>query len=206
MRRRPRAYHGGVRPDYPIRTARLELRPFADADLADLHAYCSLPEVARYLYWEPLSLAESRERLRQLKTMGELSGEGSSLVLAAALPEAGAVIGQVSLVWRSRWHRQGELGFVFHPGFQGRGYASEAAWAMLELGFSRLELHRIYARCDARNRPSWRLMERLGMRREAHFVHRERFKGEWAEAFVYALLEDEWRTGRGLVTHRARRR
>lgn len=201
MPRRLGAYHGGVRPHYPIRTARLELRPFADADLSDLHAYCSLPEVARYLYWEPLSLPESRERLRQLKTMDELSGEGSSLVLAAALP-GGGVIGQASLVWRSRWHRQGELGFVFHPGFQGRGYAGEAARAMLELGFSQLELHRVYARCDVRNRPSWRLMQRLGMRREAHFVHRERFKGEWAEEFVYALLEDEWRQGR--AANRAR--
>jgi hypothetical protein len=84
---------------------------------------------------------------------------------------------------------------VFHPGYQGRGLATEAAEVVLGLGFDGLGLHRVIGRCDALNLPSARLMERLGMRREAHFVHNEIFKGSWGDELVYALLEDEWRGG-----------
>ena len=64
---------------------------------------------------------------------------------------------------------------------------------MLRLGFEELGLHRIIGRIDARNTPSARVLERLGMRREAHFVHNEILKGEWTDEVVYAMLEDEWR-------------
>ncbi len=63
---------------------------------------------------------------------------------------------------------------------------------MLELGFGRVDLHRIFARCDVGNAASWRLMERLGMRREAHFREHAIFKGRWDEEFHYALLQREW--------------
>jgi RimJ/RimL family protein N-acetyltransferase len=54
-------------------------------------------------------------------------------------------------------------------------------------------MHRIYGRCDVRNHGSYKLMERMGMRREAHFIHNEIFKGEWGDEYIYAILEDEWR-------------
>ena len=106
--------------------------------------------------------------------------------------EGETLIGEVSLIWRSAEARQGELGWIFHPDFHGRGYATEATNALLDLGFGPADLHRIYARCDARNEPSWRLMERLGMRREAHFRQHGLFKGAWDEEFYYAILRDEW--------------
>jgi RimJ/RimL family protein N-acetyltransferase len=64
---------------------------------------------------------------------------------------------------------------------------------MLDLGFQTLQLHRIVGRCDPRNGPSARLMSRLGMRQEAHFLHNEFLKGEWVDEFVFAILDDEWR-------------
>ena len=82
---------------------------------------------------------------------------------------------------------------MFHPAHQGRGLATEAASVVLRLGFEGLGLHRVIGRCDALNLPSARLVERLGMRREAHFVHNEVFKGAWGDELVYAMLEDEWR-------------
>ncbi len=63
---------------------------------------------------------------------------------------------------------------------------------MLRLGFDDLGLHRIIGRCDARNTASARLMERLGMRREAHFRENEWFKGEWGDELIYAMLDREW--------------
>ncbi|WP_329787839.1 GNAT family protein [Lentzea sp. DG1S-22] len=106
------------------------------------------------------------------------------------------MIGSAVLKWLSETDRQGEIGYSLHPGFQGRGYATEAARKMLELGFEHLGLHRIVAECDPRNEPSWRLMERLGMRREAHFRELEIFKGEWGDLFVYAVLEEEYARAR----------
>ncbi len=69
----------------------------------------------------------------------------------------------------------------------------EVTRMMLRLGFGNYGLHRIVGRIDARNAPAARLLERLGMRREAHFVRSEFIKGEWADEIVYAMLEDEWR-------------
>ncbi len=81
---------------------------------------------------------------------------------------------------------------MLHPDQHGRGYGREATLEMLRLGFEGLGLHRIIGRCDARNDTSARLMERLGMRREAHFRENEWVKGEWCDEYVYALLAAEW--------------
>jgi RimJ/RimL family protein N-acetyltransferase len=102
------------------------------------------------------------------------------------------VIGEVVLKWLSREHRQGEVGFVVTPAAQGHGYATEAAAAILPLAFDDLRLHRVIGRCDARNTASAKVMERLGMRREAHFVQNEIFKGEWGDELVYAMLATEF--------------
>ncbi|HEV2087597.1 MAG TPA: GNAT family protein [Cryptosporangiaceae bacterium] len=184
-----------LRPEYPIVTARLLLRPFGGDDLDDLYAYQSRPDVVRYLYWQLRDRAQSAEALGQKIRQAAIEEPGESLVLAVVRPEIGRVIGEVNLMWRSRDHRQGEFGFVLHPDHQGSGLATEAARVMLDLGFGRLGLHRIEGRCDVRNTPSVRLMERLGMRREAHFVHNEMFKGEWGDEYVYAMLDDEWTPG-----------
>jgi len=109
------------------------------------------------------------------------------------LPETGVLIGDVVLFWRSREHRQGEIGYIFHPDYHGNGYATEAAREMLRLGFDDLGLHRIVGRVDARNTASARVLERLGMRPEAHFLQNEMVKGEWTDEIVYAMLEHEWR-------------
>jgi RimJ/RimL family protein N-acetyltransferase len=185
-----------VRPRYPIETARLSLRPLTAADLDDVHAYYSRPEVTRYLYWGPRDRDQSREALERYSRLTVLDEEGDGLVLAAVPRDMGRVVGQVNLQWFDREHRQGEIGFVFNPVYQGRGLAGEAAVVMLRLGFEDLGLHRITGRCDARNLASVRLMERLGMRLEAHLVENEVVKGEWTDELVYAMLEQEWWSGR----------
>ena len=181
-----------LRPDYPIETDRLRLRPFEPGDLDDLHAVQALPEVTRYLYREVLSYEESRELLETRISRPSIEAEGDKLNLAIVTKDGGCFVGDVTLVWLSEVHKQGEIGFVLHPDHHGRGYAREAAKAMLGLGFEGLGLHRIIGRCDARNAPSAALMERLGMRREAHLQQSEIFKGEWGDEFIYAMLAAEW--------------
>jgi RimJ/RimL family protein N-acetyltransferase len=179
-------------PNYPVRTPRLALRPFTPDDLDALHEFHRLPEVARYLYHEPRNRAEVSVLLRGKIASSVLAAENKALCLAAELTATGQLVGDCNLFWLSRAHRQGEMGFIFHPAFQGRGLATEAAAALLWLGFDGLGLHRIIGRCDARNRGSARVMEHNGMRREAHLVENEFVKGEWTDELIYAILRREW--------------
>lgn len=180
-----------TKPDYPIRTERLLLRPFTPADHAALHSWQSHPDVVRYLYGGTRTPEETAESLALKCSVTWPAKAGDHLALA--VERDGEVIGEVVLKWHSEEHRQGEIGYIFHPDHRGRGYATEASRVVLRLAFENLGLHRVTASCDARNEASWRVMERLGMRREAHFRHNEWFKGGWGDEFVYAVLEDEWR-------------
>lgn len=180
-------------PELPIRTERLLLRLYTDDDLDDLYAIQSRADVARYLYWGPRDREQIRGSLAMKIASNRLRAEGDDLTLAVVLPETGTVIGDVLLVWVSGEHRQGEIGYIFHPDHCGHGYATEAARVMLRVGFECLGLHRVIGRLDGRNTASARVLERLGMRREAHLVENELVKGEWTDELVYAILEDEWR-------------
>lgn len=188
-----------LRPTYPIDTARLRLRPFTLDDLDALHAIQSRPDVVRYLYWEPRSRDDVYEALAARARHTALEAEGDTLVLALERRDSGALIGDVNLHWLSAAHRQGEIGFVLHPDHHGHGYGREAAIEMLRLGFEGLRLHRIIGRCDARNAASAHLLERLGMRREAHLRQNEFVKGEWCDEYVYALLAAEWTARNSLL-------
>jgi RimJ/RimL family protein N-acetyltransferase len=181
-----------LRPDFPIETARLTLRPFEAGDLDGLYAIQSRPDVARYLYWEPRDREQVRQALGIKIRQCALDDEGQVLNVAVIRRETGALMGDANLQWISREHRQGEIGYSFNPECHGRGFATEAAEVMLRLGFEGLKLHRIVGRLDARNEASARVLKRLGMRHEAHLVQNEFVKGEWADEAIYAMLEDEW--------------
>ncbi|MBF8194110.1 GNAT family N-acetyltransferase [Nonomuraea sp. K274] len=181
-----------LKPRYPITTTRLHLRPFTPGDLDALHAYESRPDVARHLTWEPRDRDTSSTYLDKKITRTELHDEGDALDIAITLRATGTLIGNCVLIWTSRRHRQGEIGYVLHPDHHGHGYATEAAREMLRLGFDDLHLHRITGRLDARNTASARVLEKLHMRREATLVDNEHLKGEWTSETIYAILEHEW--------------
>jgi RimJ/RimL family protein N-acetyltransferase len=82
---------------------------------------------------------------------------------------------------------------VLNRKYWGHGYMTESACAILEVAFKQLKLHRVWATCDTRNRSSYRVMERLGMRREGLFVKDAMEKGEWRDTYLYAILAEEWR-------------
>ncbi|OZM74650.1 GNAT family N-acetyltransferase [Amycolatopsis antarctica] len=184
-------------PTYPIRTARLVLRPFTQTDLDELHAFQSLPEVARYLYWEARSRQETADALEKRIAGARITTEGQTLALAVERTDTGALIGDLTLCWLSAEHRRGEIGFVFHPDHHGHGYAQEAAEALLLLAFRDLGLRRAVGHCDARNTASAALMRRLGMTLDARLRENQFFKGDWTDELVYAILEREWAAGRG---------
>jgi RimJ/RimL family protein N-acetyltransferase len=178
-------------PDYPIVTDRLLLRPLTDADREDLLAYRSDPETCRYLPFPPMDEAEIDRRMREQWTRIEIDAEGQSLTLGIELRATGALVGDVILFVHSATNASGELGYVISPSQVGNGYASEAAAEMLRVGFRDVGLHRIVGRLDARNAASARVLERIGMRREALLREAEGFKGEWSDTLIYAKLEGD---------------
>jgi RimJ/RimL family protein N-acetyltransferase len=180
----------GLAPEYPLRTRRLALRPWRPDDLDRYLDLRGRPEVARFLYDQPLNRQQAAAKLAGLHS--QITQVGGWINLAAEVVDSGTVAGDVGLGWTSDVHRQAEIGYTFHPDHQGRGYATEAAAAMVELAFTGLGAHRVCGRLDARNTDSARLLERLGMRHEAHLVENELVKGEWTDEAVYAVLASEW--------------
>jgi RimJ/RimL family protein N-acetyltransferase len=179
------------RPPRRIETERLLLREFEPGDLDALHDIRSRDEVVRWLYDGPSTLDEDRQRLhrRMRHTRFALTGDA----LGLAVVHDGVLVADVSLFLHSAEHHQGEIGYITHPDHQGRGYATEASRAVLDLAFGPFALHRVVGRMEARNAASARVLQRLGMRREAQLRENELVKGEWQSELVYAMLADEWR-------------
>ncbi len=105
----------------------------------------------------------------------------------------GLTVGDLAFHWVSERDRTAEVGFVFDQRHQGKGFATEASRALLEWAFGSAGFHRVIGRTEARNVASARVLEKLGMRLEAHFVENEWVKGEWQSELVYAILDREWR-------------
>jgi RimJ/RimL family protein N-acetyltransferase len=179
---------------WPVRTDRLTIRPATADDLDTTWSFRGRADVSRWLTRAPASLEEHRRQL----------GGADSLARTLVVERDGEVIGDLMLRVEDAWGQaeveeqakgvQAELGWVFHPDHGGRGYATEALRELFRLCFDVLGLRRVTAYCFAANEASWRLMERVGMRRESHTVRDSLHRSEgWLDGLGYALLADEWR-------------
>ncbi|XAS66682.1 GNAT family protein [Micrococcaceae bacterium Sec5.7] len=175
----------------PIHTDRLVLRRFEATDLDAYHAYHSLPETARFLLRDAKTYTQSMEQVgRYANFVFEKEGDWVSLAIQAK--DSPGLIGEVVLKWLSG-SGQGELGWTLAPEVRGKGYGTEAARALLKLGFEELDFHRIDAKLDALNTGSAGICARLGMRLEATLVDNWHYKGAWSTEQIYAMTVDEWR-------------
>jgi RimJ/RimL family protein N-acetyltransferase len=181
-----------IAPDWPLETSRLTLRPFADDDFEAFHAMRADGEVVRYLYEDPMSVEEARESFTRKTAATSWGREGDWFTAAAVERASGATVGDVAAGWVSERDKTAEIGFVFDPRHQGKGFATEAAGAVVDWAFATARLHRVIGRTEARNAASARVLEKLGMRLEAHLVENEWVKDEWQSELVYAILDREW--------------
>ncbi|MFS8048519.1 GNAT family N-acetyltransferase [Rhizobium sp. BR 314] len=172
-------------------TDRLILRKFAPEDFAAYSSYRSQPEIYRFLYRDPPSPEAMRERF-DARLTSSFSEDGDTLLCAVIRREDNALVGDVGLTFTNKAAQQAELGYIFNPVYAGKGYATEAAAAIISLGFEKFGFHRIFARLDAKNAGSVGVVERLGMRREALLIESDRFNGIWGDECVYAVLCREW--------------
>jgi RimJ/RimL family protein N-acetyltransferase len=176
---------------FPLTTERLLLRELRESDFDDVHAYASLPDVCRYMEWGPNTPADTRAFMDRNLT-AQATWPRDSVSLAMELAAERQVIGSIRLTVGDRANQTGDIGYTLHSGYWRRGYVTEASRALIDVGFGVLGLHRIWADCDPENVGSWGLMEKLGMRREAHHREDKLIKGEWRDSYLYAILADEW--------------
>jgi ribosomal-protein-alanine N-acetyltransferase len=185
-------------PWLPIETERLILREFELRDEPGLRAYESDPEVARFDDWGPNTAEETNAILRSVLA-DQQHWPRDAVATAIELQSEGALVGSIHLAVRDKKNRTADIGFTINRHYWGRGYASEATAAFVDALFRRLDMHRVCASCDTRNRGSHRVLEKLGMRREGLFRGNVQQRGDWRDSYFYAILSDEW-IGRG-TTH-----
>ncbi len=171
-----------------LKTERLVLRPFEEADAEGLHAYLGDEEVVRYEPYGAMTMEECR-----LEAARRASDEAFWAVCLAD----GTLIGNLYLSGADEFGMR-EIGYVFARACWHKGYATEAARRLMAYAFERLATRRIIALCDTRNAASFALMERLGMRREGEFKKNVGFKTDahgntiWTDSYQYAILKEEF--------------
>lgn len=178
---------------WPVHTERLLLRPATPQDAEPTWRIRSRPGVSDWL------TSDAGDRVRYVERFADPGRLAKTLVLELD----GVIVGDLMISVEDAWAQsevveqargvQAELGWVVDPAYAGRGLATEAARALLRICFADLGLRRVTANCFAANTASWRLMEKLGMRRELHTVRESLHRsGEWLDGYGYALLAEEW--------------
>lgn len=172
-----------------LEAERVLLRRFADADLLPFLAYLNDPLVARYQTWESYTEEQARKIIEEQKNLYP-GVPAKPFIFAVESKEGGSLAGHIALTMQEK--QQAEIGFTFSRDYQGKGLALESATCVLDYVFTRLKLHRATGITDCENERSVALLNRLGMRREGHFIKNIWFKGKWGDEYLYAILREEW--------------
>ena len=174
----------------PVVTERLVLRRYTPNDVPDVLGLASHPSFA-WLISKNTQVTEEVVRKYIDRQISYQAFEKEEVFeLAVERKEDGRVIGLVGMIRRD--HRQAEVGWGLGVEYRCQGYATEAARALMDYGFSSLGLHRIYADTDSDNIASWKVMERLGMRQEGLLRGAVYKEGKWVDRCIYGVLADEW--------------
>lgn len=175
-----------------LTTARLNLREFTENDWPAVLAYQQDPRYLRYYEWPERTVTDAQAFVQMF-----LNFQGTSprtkFQLAVVHRGTGQLIGNCGLRLKSVGAIEADIGYELSPEQWGNGYATEAAQAMVNWGFTEFNLHRISALCLADNVGSARVLEKVGMKLEGRMRENEQFKGRYWDTLLYAILDDEWR-------------
>jgi len=180
-----------------ITTERLIVRLFKEEDAGDLYDYLSLPETYRFESGGPVSRQKAREIAGDFAT-------GTNFWAAQLIDGPQKIVGHISLFPTGPDHvLTWEIGYIFNPAYHRKGYATEAARAVIGYAFTELGAHRVVAHCSPRNVASWKVLEKCGFRREGLekkniFFHEDAAGNpEWFDSYGYAILDEEFFTNGG---------
>ena len=178
-----------------LESPRLILRSFQDSDLESFLAYRNDPEVAKYQSWNVPYPRENGIQFVDIMKMISPTSQGEWYQVAVELKSTGEMIGDVAFCTMLYDQQQALVGYSLARPFWHQGFAFEAVGCLLKYLFEERGLHRVIAECDVENVASWKLLEKLGFRREAHLVENVYFKGKYGSEYHYALLAREWQRG-----------
>lgn len=184
-------------PTPMLTSKRLILRDFVD-DWQAVHAYASDPPVTQFMDWGPNTIQQTQAFIERAKARARQFPR-DQYHLAVVRKDDHRVIGGCSLMVEP--DRQAMLGYCYHREQWGKGYATEAAGMLLGFGFETLRLHRIYSTADVLNVGSWRVMEKIGMKREGQLRESVWCKGRWRNSYLYSILKREWTASHGRESH-----
>jgi RimJ/RimL family protein N-acetyltransferase len=179
--------------DWPRQTERLTLRPVTHGDFKALWQIRRQESVGRWM----------TSNSSDWDAFAEMMSDADRMAKTLVIEREGVVIGDLMLAPEDAWAQtevaerakgvQAEIGWCIDPAVEGNGYATEAVRELIRISFEELGLRRLIANAFAANEPSWRLMERVGMRREVYMVRESLHRsGEWMDGVSYALLAEEW--------------
>ncbi len=174
-----------------LTTERLLLRDFVENDWHAVHVYQSDPRYLRYYPWSSRSPEEVKAFVRRFLDQ-QTHRPRSKFQFAVVLKSDGHLIGNCGIRKAHSRALKADLGYEIAPDEWGRGYATEAARAVLRFGFEELQLHRIEASCLAENTASTRVLEKLGMQLEGRLRDHEWIDGRWWDTLMYSILVQEW--------------
>ena len=177
--------------DLLIQSNRLILRPIKAEDAEALFGYRSNAVVNQFQGWIPETIADVRDFIRN-KVSVELDQPDTWFQLAIIKKDNGELIGDIGIHFLESDSLQVEIGFTLDCNQHGKGFATEALTEILKFLFLKLNKHRVIASIDPRNEKSIKVVERLGMRKEAHFRKSLLINNEWVDDLVYAILKEEW--------------
>jgi [ribosomal protein S5]-alanine N-acetyltransferase len=172
-----------------LRTERLLLREFVEDDWPAVLAYQRDPLYLRFYPWTERSEQEARAFVQRFLDWQQ---EHPRRRFQLAITLDGAVIGKAGVRRLEPGSRVADMGYELAPSHWGRGYATEAARAVLDFGFAELDLHRVGAHCIAENTASARVLRKLGMREEGRLREHEHFRGRWWDVLLFGVLRAEW--------------
>lgn len=179
-----------------LTTARLILREFVAEDWPAVLAYQSDPRYLRYYHWTGRTPAEVQAFVGMFLAQQQVEPR-LKRQLAVTLKDTGELIGNCGLRLDTADAIQGDMGYELNPNHWGHGYATEAARAMVNVGFATLGLHRIWSWCIADNVASARVLTKVGLQLEGRLRENEYFKGRYWDTLMFGLLAAEWHTQAG---------
>jgi RimJ/RimL family protein N-acetyltransferase len=174
-----------------IATERLVLREIVYEDWPVFHAYQQDPRYLRYYPWTERTEDDIQSFVRMLEGL-QHEEPRRKFQLAITLPGDDTLIGNVGIRRKPENDWEADIGYELNPTYWRRGYATEAARAVVAYGFRDLGVHRISAWCNAENGASERVMQHVGMRLEGRLRDHEFFKDRWWDTLLYAILRPEW--------------
>ena len=177
----------------PIETKRLFIRDFVMADCAMVHEYASVPETSRFMAWGPNTEEDTHNFIKRA-IANSLNDPRTHYSLAAYLKEEKKIIGgcDIRIETSGHNHKTGSIGYCLHPEYWSMGFGTEMAKAMIECGFTHLDMHRIFATCDVENVASAHVLEKSGMTREGCLREHIKINEKWRSSYLYAILIHEW--------------